>query len=137
MRRVWLPPVACAATAFGIFFGAMAYPWQLALLSATAIGALVYSTQVTWRRMRRLMAPAGGEPLLLSAGAGGEDRGPGAGRASVAGVGVPSRRQIAPGKEHQGENEQQVDAAAQDESRHQQDHPTREQRTGQQQAESR
>ncbi len=55
MRRVWLPPVASAIAAFGFFLAAMAYPWQLALLAATAIGAFVYSTQVTWRRMRRLI----------------------------------------------------------------------------------
>ena len=54
MRRVWLPPLASALAAFGYFLAGMAYPWQLALLAATAIGALVYSTQVTWRRMRRL-----------------------------------------------------------------------------------
>ncbi len=46
-----------AILSFGIFFAAMAYPWQLAVLAATAIGALVYSTQITWQRMRRLYRP--------------------------------------------------------------------------------
>ncbi len=54
MRRLWLPPLASAVAAFGYFSVATAYPWQFALLAATAVGALAYSTQVTWRRMRRL-----------------------------------------------------------------------------------
>ncbi len=57
MRRIWLPPLVSALAAFGFFLAAMAYPWQLALLAATAIGAFVYSTQITWQRMRRLARP--------------------------------------------------------------------------------
>lgn len=53
-RSRWFPPVAVAVVAFGFYFLVMSYPWQLALLAATAIGALVYSTQVTAARMRRL-----------------------------------------------------------------------------------
>ncbi len=57
LRRIWLPPLVSALAAFGFFLAAMAYPWQLAVLAATAIGAFVYSTQITWQRMRRLARP--------------------------------------------------------------------------------
>ena len=57
MKRPWILPVAAAVLAFGHFLTAMAYPWQLALLAATAIGAFVYSTRVTWQRLRRLYRP--------------------------------------------------------------------------------
>ena len=54
MRRRWLPPLAAAAASFILCLVPMAYPWQLALLTATAIGAFVYSAQGTWARMRQL-----------------------------------------------------------------------------------
>ena len=49
-----MPPLAAALASFVIFRFPMAYPWQLALLIAVAIGAFVYSAQGTWLRMRRL-----------------------------------------------------------------------------------
>ncbi len=90
----------------------MAYPWQLAVLAATAIGALVYSTQLTWKRMRRLLLPPEATDLTIG------------GRSREAGSGIIARswatpgRQLAPGEEDQGEREQQVQPSAQDESRH-------------------
>lgn len=54
MRRRWLPPLAAAAAAYPLFLVLMSYPWQLAFLTAVAIGALVYSAQGTWARLRRL-----------------------------------------------------------------------------------
>lgn len=54
MRRRWLPPLAAAAASFILFLVPMAYPWQLALLAATAIGAFVYSAHGTWVRIRQL-----------------------------------------------------------------------------------
>ncbi len=49
-----LIPLAFATLSFAIFFAAMAYPWQLAVLASTAIGALIYSALGTWKRMRKL-----------------------------------------------------------------------------------
>ncbi len=57
--------LALAALAFAIFLAASAYPWQLAVLAATAIGALVYSTQITWDRMRRLYRPPDASDLAI------------------------------------------------------------------------
>ena len=55
MSSRWLLPVVGAAGAFAAFLLGAGYPWQLALLTATAIGALVYSAQITWARMNRLL----------------------------------------------------------------------------------
>ncbi len=55
-----------AILAFAVFGAAMAYPWQLAVLAATAIGALGYSAHVTWRRMRRLYRPPEATDLHFS-----------------------------------------------------------------------
>ena len=55
MSSRWILPVVGAAGAFLAFLWGAGYPWQLALLTATAIGALVYSGQATWVRMRRLL----------------------------------------------------------------------------------
>lgn len=125
VRLPALTSLALAAAAFGVFLAAMAYPWQLALLAGTAIGALAYSTWLTWRRMRLLYSrPADG--LTIS---GGEPRGvspePIDGGSGLAG------RRLTPGEERQGGREQQMNAAAEDESGHQQHHPAREQHTGQ------
>ncbi len=54
-----------AVLSFAIFLKMMAYPWQLAVLAATAIGALVYSIQSTWRRMRRLYRPPDASDLAI------------------------------------------------------------------------
>ena len=62
MRHRWLPPLAIASAAFVFFLVLMTYPWQLALLSATAIGAFVYSAQGTWARLRRLHGGRDGLP---------------------------------------------------------------------------
>lgn len=59
MKHRWLTPLAAAAAALIVFYFPMAYPWQLALLAATAIGAFVYSTQSTWARLRRLYRQPG------------------------------------------------------------------------------
>ena len=117
---------ALAVFSFAIFRVAMAYPWQLAVLAATAIGALVYSTFVTWNRMRRLYrrADAGDGSI------GGHGRRRTDDRSRLA----AARRQLAPGEERQGEQQQEMQASAQDESRHEQDHPAREQHAGQEQA---
>ncbi len=53
-EKDWLPPALVTALTFAVFFGTMGYPWQLAFLLALAIGALVYSSLGTWKRMRRL-----------------------------------------------------------------------------------
>lgn len=56
MRHRWLPPSVAAGAAFGSFMVILRYPWFLALLASTAIGALVYSAQGTWERLRGLYA---------------------------------------------------------------------------------
>ena len=70
------PRLAVAVLAFGIFFAAMAYPWQLAVLAATAIGALIYSTHATWQRMRPLYRPPDSSDLNIG-GRGSDYRGNG------------------------------------------------------------
>lgn len=57
MRSTAMTSLAVAILSFGVFLTMMAYPWQLAVLAATAIGALVYSAQITFGRMRRLYRP--------------------------------------------------------------------------------
>ncbi len=106
-----LPALLALATtllAFTVFFAALDYPWQLAVLAATAIGALVYSTQITWLRMRRLYRPPSAGDLAI-------------GRGSA---------HLAPGEENQGQREQQVQASAQDKAGHEQDQPARQHDTG-------
>ncbi len=114
--------LTAALLSFAVFRLAMAYPWQLAILTATAIGALVYSAQTTWKRLRRLYRPPEAPELTF----GGSARG-----SRGATSGIIAGRRLAPGEEGQGEHEQQVQPSAQDESRQEQDHPAREQRTGQ------
>ncbi len=60
MRARAIVSLVLAVLSFAVFFVAMAYPWQLAVLAATAIGALVYSTHATWERMRALLRPTPG-----------------------------------------------------------------------------
>ena len=55
--------IVIAILSFAIFKTAMAYPWQLAVLVGTAIGALVYSAQTTWVRMRKLYRRPNAGPL--------------------------------------------------------------------------
>ncbi len=105
-----------ATLSFAIFFAAMAYPWQLAVLAATAIGALVYSTHTTWTRMRRLFRPPEASDLILG------ERG--AGRREMSRWEEDGRSaQLAPGKADQSQREQQMQPSAEHDPRHQQDHP--------------
>ena len=55
MKYAGLISIAVAILAFAIFSAVMSYPWPLAVLAGTAIGAFVYSTHATWRRMSRLV----------------------------------------------------------------------------------
>lgn len=84
MRRALLP-LAAALLSFPLFAVVMAYPWQLALLTASAIGALIYSTQRTVDNLRTFFVP----------------HGPGATRGS--------RSWIAPREQEEGSDEQQMD----------------------------
>ncbi len=46
-----------ATLAFAVFSAVMAYPWQLAVLAATAIGSLVYWAYATFMPMPLLYHP--------------------------------------------------------------------------------
>ena len=50
----WLAPAAVTVATFVFYLLALSYPWQLAVLAATALGALVYSTRATLERLHRL-----------------------------------------------------------------------------------
>lgn len=50
-------PLAAALVSFAFFFLALAFPWQLSLLLALAIGALVWSTLRTVENLRVILAP--------------------------------------------------------------------------------
>jgi hypothetical protein len=115
--------LALAILSFGIFAGAMAYPWQLAVLAGAAIGALGYSTWGTWRRMRLLYSRPAADGLTIGGG--------GAPEPIDGESGLAAGRRLAPGEERQGGGEQQMNAAAEDESGHEQHHPAREEHTGQ------
>ncbi len=69
MRRVpgaaTVVSLTVTVLAFGLFLYVMAYPWQLAVLASTAIGALAYSAQTTWTRMRRLHRPPDSSDLAI------------------------------------------------------------------------
>jgi hypothetical protein len=51
-----LLPATAAVAAFLVFFVGRGYPWQLALLAAAAIGALVYVALRSLQNMRHLTA---------------------------------------------------------------------------------
>lgn len=53
MKR-FAAPVLAAIAAFVLASVWRGYPWQLALLTALAIGAFTYAVQRTWVRMRDL-----------------------------------------------------------------------------------
>ncbi len=108
MKNRWLPPLAATIVAFAVFFSGMAYPWQLALLAAAAIGAFVYAALGTWARLHLLYRPSG----------------------------LPGRHR-APREDRQRQHQQEVQGAAEDEAGEQQDHPRREQSAGQEEASSR
>lgn len=73
-----------------ICLAVLAYPWQLAVLVGTAIGALVHSALATWKRMSRLYRRPASRDLTIS----------GLSRRAVSGG------QLAPWEEDQGEREQ-------------------------------
>lgn len=67
MRRRGLLSSVAGAIAFGVFLSVFGYPWPLAVLASTAIGAFVYSAQSTWERLRDIYSrPAEAEPLLAT-----------------------------------------------------------------------
>lgn len=68
VSRTALLALASMMLSFAIFFMAMAYPWQLALLASTAIGAFVYSALATWRRMRKLYRRPEASDLTIGRG---------------------------------------------------------------------
>ena len=53
--RLVVAPLIAAFASYLFFSQVMAYPWQLALLVALAIGALVFSSQRTMERLRSLL----------------------------------------------------------------------------------
>ena len=55
MRGVWRLPLLAAVVAFPALWLVRSYPWQLALLTATAIAAFVYAIQRTVQNMRGLV----------------------------------------------------------------------------------
>lgn len=54
-----MPALVATGLAFGFCLAGLGYPWQFAVLTATAIGALVYSAQSTWFRLRGLYGQPG------------------------------------------------------------------------------
>ncbi len=66
MNRAAVASMAIAILAFAVFLTRMTYPWQLAVLAGTAIGALAYSGLTTWTRMRRLYRPPDAGDLSIS-----------------------------------------------------------------------
>ncbi len=66
MNRAAVASLAIAILAFAVFLTRMAYPWQLAVLAGTAIGALAYSGLTTWTRMRRLYRPPDASDISIS-----------------------------------------------------------------------
>ena len=65
MRRASLP-LAISLISFAIFSLGMSFPWQMALLTALAIGALTYSTQRTLENLRYLSDRGGPESASAS-----------------------------------------------------------------------
>ena len=100
MRGLSILPLALAAVAFLVLTRARGYPWQLALLAAVAIGALVYVTRRTIQNMRRL-SRSGRRPTVVWTPEG----------------------DGAPGEAGRRRGQQQVGGAAQDPAGQQQDHP--------------
>ena len=100
MRGLSILPLALAAVAFLVLTRARGYPWQLALLAAVAIGALVYVTGRTIQNMRQLSR---------------SDR-----TAKV--VWTPDSAGV-PREDGRRGGQQQVGGAAQDPAGQQQDHP--------------
>ncbi len=57
MRALWVLPLAVTLGAFSILYWGRGYPWQLALLASTAIGALIYAGRRTLRNLKLLSRP--------------------------------------------------------------------------------
>lgn len=100
MRGLGLLSLAVAAAAFATLSWVRSYPWQLALLAALAIGALVYVSGRTIQNMRQLSR---------------SDR-----TARV--VWTPDSSGV-PREDDRRGGQQQVGGAAQDPAGQQQDHP--------------
>jgi uncharacterized membrane protein len=100
MKGLGLLSLAVAAAAFATLAWVRGYPWQLALLAALAIGALVYVTGRTIQNMRQLSR---------------SDR-----TAKV--VWTPDSAGV-PREDGRRGGQQQVGGAAQDPAGQQQDHP--------------
>ena len=62
----WLLPLIVAVLAFAHFRGRAGFPWQLALLSGLAIGALTYVFRRTVDQMLVLLSPPGSDEDLTS-----------------------------------------------------------------------
>ncbi len=54
MKGFWLLPLAVTLGTFLILYQGRGYPWQLALLAATAVGALIYAGRRTLSNLRLL-----------------------------------------------------------------------------------
>lgn len=54
MRGLAVLPLAVAAAVFAALYFGRGYPWQLALLAATAIGAFIHVTRRTITHLRQL-----------------------------------------------------------------------------------
>ncbi len=54
MRGFWILPLAATIGAYLFLTWGRGYPWQLALLAATAVGALIYAGRRTLRNLRLL-----------------------------------------------------------------------------------
>ena len=110
MKGLSIASLGVTLAAFLVLYLARGYPWQLALLAAIAIGALVYVGGRTVQNLRRLSDP---DPTKV--------------------VWTQSPRG-APRKGGQGRDEQQVGGAAQSPASKEQDHPRREQQTSEQES---
>lgn len=54
MRGFWILPLAATIGAYLFLTQGRGYPWQLALLAATAVGALIYASRRTLHNLRLL-----------------------------------------------------------------------------------
>ncbi len=63
MRALWILPLVATLGAFLFLYWGRAYPWQLALLASTAIGALIYAGRRTLRNLK-LLSRAGRSPTV-------------------------------------------------------------------------
>ena len=110
MKGLSIASLGVTLAAFLVLHLARGYPWQLALLAAIAIGALVYVGGRTVQNLRRLSDPDPTEVVWT--------RSPGG----------------APGKGDERRGEQQMGRAAQGPAGEEQEHPRREQQTSEQES---